>query len=345
MERKDIVFYPAPGSRDSDNLFVRNMLEVIVGKYHVVAMEQVSNDLKKIKGVQAVILNWAETEMDTHMKRLLYLYKLAGIRICWVFHNRVPHDCKKISQIENMKWLANHSDCILLLSKASRQYLPNRKRNLKKCMYMPHIHYIGSYPDTERDIRTEYAIGESTFVFAFYGLIRPYKNLEILLRAFCELDLENAKLFLAGSIQGGTDIETLKKKYMGSESIIFKPGFIPNGEMEAFIRACDILVLPYSKVSSMNSGAMILAFSYGRTVIVPEIAMGKDIKDKKFAFLYNYADEKENLKYLKEKMLEAYQKGRHGVHVMGSRARKYMEINHNSDKVMEAFEQAIKKNK
>ncbi len=341
MERKNIVFFPAPGSSDGDNLFVRNMIELISWNYHVAAMEQISNDQIKIRGVQAVILNWAETELDPHMKRILLLYKLLGVKICWVFHNRVPHDCKKISQIKNMKWLADRCDCILLLSKASRQYLPNRKRNLRKCVYLPHINYIGTYPESERDIRKENGVGEDTFVYAFYGLIRPYKNLEILLQAFCELKLENAKLLIAGSIRNGMDIEELKKRCIGSDSVILWPGFIPNGEMEAFVRGCDLMVLPYSKVSSMNSGAMILAFSYARTVIVPEIAMGRDIKDKNFAFIYDYANEKENLEGLKEKMLEAYQIGRRGVHGMGERAKKYVKRNHNGKKVIEALEKAI----
>ncbi len=340
MEKDGIVFLPTPGSGDGENVFVRRMIKLLSVKYNVKGIEQVSNDWKKIKNIKAVILNWVENDLDGHLKRYVVLYKIFGVKICWVFHNRVPHEGNKDLQIENMRWMANHSDFIFLLSKASKQHLPNRERNAKKCIYLPHINYMEAYPASERDIREENAIREDVFVFAFLGLIRPYKNLEILVQAFCELNLENAKLFIAGNVQSGTYIEELRKKCLSSDRVILKPGFISNGEMEAFIRASDVVVLPYSKVSSMNSGVMMMAFSYGRTVIMPDIAMGKDIKNKQLAFIYDYRDENENLEKLKGKMLEAYQKGKKEVHSMGISAKKYVKHNNSEKRVWDALKKA-----
>jgi len=340
MEKDKIVFLPTPGTGDGDNVYVRRMIKLLTRDYNVVGIEQVSNDWRHIKKVKAVVLNWAENVLDEYLKRRLLLYKICGVKICWVFHNRVPHESDSNLGIKKMRWLAHQSNYIFILSKASKQYLPNRRRNDKKCIYLPHIHYIEAYPQNERDIRNENAIDKDEFVFVFLGLIRPYKNLEILVQAFCELSLENAKLFIAGNVQNGTYIEGLRKKCMSSDSIILKPGFISNGEMEAFLRASDVLVLPYSKVSSMNSGVMMMAFSYGRTVIAPDIAMGKDIQKKGFAFIYDYENEKENLDNLKAKMMEAYQKGINEVHRMGMEAKEYVKQNHSEKRVWNALKKA-----
>lgn len=337
MERNYIVFVPTPGVNDGGNLFLRNMLNLLSKKYNVVGVEQISNDFKKIKKVKAVILNWSENTLDSHIKSRLLLYKILGVKVCWFFHNRVPHDYKSKKQIKNIKWLADISNHIFILSEASRKYLPNERKNTRKCIYLPHINYIGGYPENQRNIRTENGIADTDFVFSFIGLIRPYKNIEILMQAFQELGMDNIKLIIAGKVNDNQYMKKLQEICREEDNIILKPGHVSNGEMEAYLRASDVLVLPYNKASSMNSGAMIMAFSYGRTVIVPQIAMAEDIRAEKLAFVYDYENVQENLTALKEQMLQAYQCGREEVHKLGGKAREFVERNNSVEKVLEAL--------
>lgn len=339
MDKDYIIFYPTPGYSESKNLFVRRMSELLAEKYYVVGIEEISNDLKKIKKVKAVFLNWMETSLDTRVKQHLILYKALGVKICWFFHNRVPHDCKTETQIKNMKWLADISNYIFILSHKSKEYVPNVKRNQKKCIYIPHINYIDAYPDCERNIREECGIKEDEFLFLFLGLIRPYKNIESLVQAFKELNLERAKLLIAGEVKDRKYMSELQKLCDGEQSIIVKPEFVSNREMEAFLRAGDVITLPYSTVSSMNSGAMIMAFSYGKTVIIPEIAMSCDIKGKEFAFIYTGAEAGDCLEQLKKKLSEAYEMGQSETDKMGKAAKNYMSEKNNAEQIWRAFEE------
>lgn len=338
MDKDYIIFYPTPGYGESKNLFVRRMCTLLAEKYYVVGIEEVSNDLNKIKKVKAVFLNWMETALDVRIKQHLMLYKAMGVKICWFFHNRIPHDCKSKTHIKNMKWLANKSDWIFVLSHKSKEYVPNVKRNQKKCIYVPHINYIDAYSASERNVREECGIKEEEFLFMFLGQIRPYKNIEVLIQAFKELKLEQAKLLIAGEVQDGKYMSELTKLYSGEQNIIVKPEFISNREMEAFLRAGDVVTLPYSMVSSMNSGAMIMAFSYGKTVIVPEIAMSSDIKKEGFAFIYSYQNEEEGLKQLKKMLLEAYERGRDEIEKMGENAKAYMKKNNSAEQIWKVLE-------
>lgn len=337
MEKNWIAIFPGPGMDNRSNLYMSNMYDLLSEQYEIMGIEQISNDISKIKRTKAVILNWIESSLDKRVKRNLILYKMMGVKIYWVFHNRVPHDCDQNSEIKNMGWLANFCDYIILHSKCSKEYLPHMKRNIKKCVYIPHINYIDKYPVCMRNIRRENKIEEDEFVFSFIGVLRPYKNIEIIIQAFKELSLRNAKLLIAGNEGKKNYVNKLRILCDGEKNIILDSGFISNGEMEAYLRASDILTLPYSKVSSMNSGAMIMAFSYERTVIVPEIAMAKDIKEEKFIFSYDYVDETENIKRIKEKMLEAYQMGREGIKALGKRAFEYVKENNDAEKVWEGL--------
>lgn len=337
MERNCVAVFPTPGTSDRNNLFVSNMLDILSEQYDLAGLEEVSNDISKIKKMKAVFLNWMESFLNDSAKRNLTLYKMMGVKICWVFHNKMPHDCKKKSEIKNMEWLAYFCDYIIVLSKSSMEYLPHARRNIKKCVYMPLINYIDNYPISKRDIRKENEIKEDEFVFSFIGLLRPYKNIEVIIQAFKELSLKNTKLLIAGNEGEKNYVSKLRMLTEGDKNIIIDVGFISNGEMEAYLRASDVLTLPYNKVSSMNSGAMIMAFSYKKTVIVPEIAMAKDMKGEQFFFCYDYDDGAENIAHMKEKMLEAYQMEQQGMRNMGERAYLYVKENNGRDAVWEGL--------
>lgn len=341
MTKKYIVYYPNPGGCIRENLYVEKMINVLSEHYHVVGVENISNNIHAIKQVKCIILNWAELSMSSYLKRRLWLYKFCRVKIFWVFHNKLPHDCEKATQIKDMIWLADFCDRIILLSQNSAKYIPHLRKNKRKGVFVPHINYIGAYPECiKRDIRNEYKIGEDTVVFSFLGLLRPYKNIDLIINAFEELNLSNAVLLIAGKTLGsnfGSNLIELTKR---NNDIILELGYISNGEIEAYLRASDILVLPYNKASSMNSGAMVMAFSYGKTVIVPQIAMAEDFLDSEVAFIYDYSLKEDNYEALKKEMSRAYNIGRKSLIRMGGRAKKYVEKYNGKLQVVGALQEA-----
>lgn len=252
----------------------------------------------------------------------------------------MPHDYAEQKQVQNVRWLADFCDRIILLSDASRKYLPNCRKNGKKAIYVPHINYIDAYPKTNTDIRKDYGINEESVVFSFLGKLRPYKNIDLIIDAFIELDLPNAYLLIAGPIQDSRFNNDLLRQADKNDRIIIDLGHISNGEMEAYLQASDVLLLPYNKTSSMNSGAMVMAFSYGRTVIVPQIAMAEDIVDEGIAFIYDYSTDEENYKNLKAEMAKAYAVGRGKLMEMGKRGEGYMRRNNGKMQTVEFLQKA-----
>lgn len=341
MTKKYIVYYPNPGGNIRENLYVGRMIDVLSEHYQVVGLENISNDINKIKQVKCIILNWMESQLDSRLKRRLYLYRLCKVKIYWVFHNKVPHDCEDLQQIKNVRWLADFCDNIILLSETSRKYLPHYKRNEKKGMLVPIINYTDAYPECpKRDIRREYNISEGKIVFTFLGLLRPYKNIDLIIKAFQELDLPDAFLLIAGKIQSKKVGSNLLELAAKNEKIVLHLGYVSNGEMEAYLRASDILVLPYDMTSSMNSSAMIMAFSYGRTVIIPQIAMAEDIIDSNIALIYNCSTKEENYDALKIEMYKAYKAGREQLIKMGNDAKDYVETFNGKAQIVDALRKA-----
>lgn len=324
-----IVYIPIPVKRDKINEYTLNMVKLLQDKYNVLADMAEPTDILQMLQTKAVFLNWVETELNRKMKVQLLLYKVFGTKVIWVFHNKYPHDTKEKNEIaSNMNWLAKHSSIIILHSKSSRKYIPEKIKNQKKAVYLPHILYPPEKDNINTGIaRKKYHISESEFVFTIFGFIRPYKNIEGAITAFQKLKLSNAKLLIAGKPIDNAYAKKIKFMCRENENIILDLQYIPNVMLDDIIDISDVIVLPYKDGSSMNSGVMIQAFSKGKTVIAPDICMARDMACNRFFYLYR--------KSLEKVMEKAYKNGKSINEKMGKCAKDYIYENNNDTIVKE----------
>lgn len=299
-----VAFYPYINNKVYN---ISTMLGFVEKEYKVIDYIELKNGLYSLKNVRTIYLNWIEEVLDNRDYKLLKAARRRRINIIWVFHNRIGHDVKNHQlAIANIQFLIKVSSKIIILSKSSikflREYSPNI--NSKKVFFIPHPNFKGDYfslGDEVEKIRVE----KDEFVFAMYGYIRPFKNIELLIEAFKKI-CENYKcrLLIVGGVEYEEYYNKLENSAKGFENIIIRNYHINPLEMAAFLEKADVLVLPYDVVSSMNSGVMIMAFSYKKTVIVPDICMADDFDDSLF-YKYHYDSEKDHVEKLYCKMKEA----------------------------------------
>jgi glycosyltransferase involved in cell wall biosynthesis len=101
----------------------------------------------------------------------------------------------------------------------------------------------------------------------FFGIVRPYKGLDVLLRAMAR-GPEHVTLTVAGEFWGKAEAATraLIEELGLTARVTLRPGYVPADEIPALFGAADALVLPYrSATSSQNAW---LAFEYGQPVVV-----------------------------------------------------------------------------
>ncbi len=252
--------------------------------------------------IDAFLFNWYEALPERNylpiflkkLLRLVYL-KLLGKDLYWVLHNRKPHNAHKFSVIL-MKILFHLTKRTVILCDESVTAL----RDLgiaedavnNKIFKIPHPNYIGSYPEYVE-------VGESTrsvIRFLFVGLIRPYKNIELLIEAFSRLDTEvPVELLIAGSVSSDSYSSKIMSLVEKDTRIKTDFRFIPDDELSTLLQQHDILVLPYNKQSSLNSGTILLAFSYSRTVVSPLIGTLKEYADGDFYYGYDYNLDEDHL--------------------------------------------------
>ena len=119
-------------------------------------------------------------------------------------------------------------------------------------------------------------LGETENVALFFGVITPYKGLEVLLKAMARLKSGHGpvKLIIAGKVDKGfeaygEELRALIRKHDLGGLLIERIEYIPDRDVEVYFKAADVLVLPYKYV--YQSGVLFLAFRFGLPVIASDV--------------------------------------------------------------------------
>jgi len=131
-------------------------------------------------------------------------------------------------------------------------------------------------------------------VVLFFGLIRKYKGLEVLLDAFNTVaeKCPAARLVVAGSItekgMALRDYEGILRPDARSRTM-FVTRYINAGDIPLYFRSADVVALPY--VTASQSGVTQLAFSFGKPVVASRVGgLPEQVDDGKSGYLVRPGD-------------------------------------------------------
>ena len=134
------------------------------------------------------------------------------------------------------------------------------------------------------------------------GLIFPYKGVDLLLRAWSELEsyCANCRLVVAGT--GSPELlEQLRAlaKQLGLQRVEFIFRFISTEELVSLYRAADIVVYPYKAITT--SGALATGLALGKAMVASNLPVFREIlTDHENALLFDPEDPRELARALRE---------------------------------------------
>lgn len=225
----------------------------------------------------------------------LLILKILGTKMIWTLHNLRNHRAKyQRLEIFFSIILANIVDMIIA-------HCDSAKDEIEKVLYIkkkskiaviPHGNYINYYKNTvSRDkAREKFDIPASDVVFLFFGLIRPYKGVLGLIESFNQLNRRGVKLVIAGKPLDSHIEKILRDNSQNNGNMKVFPEFIPDNEVQTYMRAADVVVFPFQNI--FTSGSIILAMSFGRAIIAPRIGCIPDILDSSGSILFEPNKEK-----------------------------------------------------
>lgn len=140
-------------------------------------------------------------------------------------------------------------------------------------VFNPHPLYdnFGPVLDT-REARKKLGLDPEGRYMLFFGFIRKYKGLDLLLEAMASPGIKEtgAKLIVAGEFYEDSKpyLEQIENSGI-KDQVILRTDFIPNAEVATFFSAADLIVQPYR--SATQSGVSQVAYHFGKPMIVTDV--------------------------------------------------------------------------
>ena len=112
----------------------------------------------------------------------------------------------------------------------------------------------------------------------FFGIVRPYQGLDVLLRALARAPA-HVTLTVAGEFWGDiTEVDNLIAELDLADRVTLRPGYVPADQIPALFGAADALVMPYRAATASQNA--LLAFAHGVPVITTTAgALAEAVRD------------------------------------------------------------------
>ena len=226
--------------------------------------------IRKEKPDLIVVRYWIPF-MGPALGTIARIAKSDKIKVIAICDNVIPHESRPGDKLFT-KYFLKSCDGFVTMSKAVLQDL-NTFTNSDKKVFLLHPLYTSFGEKMQKaEARKILGIGNEEKVILFFGLIRKYKGLDLLLEAMGDsrIKAEGIKLLVAGEFYEDRNLydEIIERNQLTS-TVILQTRFIPNEEVRVFFSASDLLTLPYRDAT--QSGVTQVAFHFEKPVLVTDV--------------------------------------------------------------------------
>lgn len=197
-----------------------------------------------------------------------YIARHVGCKSISVLDNVIPHE-QRFFDKPLTKYFLGGVDGFITMSDSVTADLLSLKPDAKHIL-LPHplySHFGEKLPREEAENLLGLEHGKKNLLF--FGLIRSYKGLDILLEAFRDLP-EDYQLIIAGEPYGSFEkYQSIIDSLPGKDRIKVFPNYIKDSEVRKFFSAADVTVLPYR--SATQSGISSVSYHFEVPMIVTDV--------------------------------------------------------------------------
>ena len=244
----------------------------------------VGNEIKKIKPDIVIVRYWLPFMgpcLGTILRRVKTNHHT---KVVCIADNILPHE-KRAGDKLLTKYFVKPVDAFITMSEKVLADLKVFATN-KPAKLVPHPLYDNfGEKISKEEARKKLGINEADKVILFFGFIRKYKGLDILLNAFkilhSEREIQNLKLLIAGEFYDDEkNYATLLSDPQIKNDLVLHTHFINDSEVKYYLCSADCVVQPYR--SATQSGVTPLAYHFEIPMIVTNVGgLPSMVPDKK----------------------------------------------------------------
>jgi len=232
---------------------------------------KVGKRLKKEKPDLVVLRYWIPFISPSLGTIARLIRKNKHSKVVAITDNVIPHEKRPGDHLLS-KYFINSVDGFVTMSKAVMEDL-NQFDQKKPRLFNPHPLYdnFGSRV-APKEARKKLDMPEEGKYLLFFGFIRDYKGLDLLLEAMTDARIkeEGIKLIIAGEFYSGEDrYHAYIKEHQLEDQLYLHTDFIANEEVRNYFGAADLVVQPYK--TATQSGVTQVGYHFEKPMLVTKV--------------------------------------------------------------------------
>ena len=209
-------------------------------------------------------------------------------RVVSILDNIIPHEHRPGDRLFG-KYFTRSVHGFVAMSDSVLEDL-SQFDTVKPRVFCRHPLYDNFGPKTPRDESLRFlGLDPEQRYMLFFGLIRDYKGLDLMLKAYADSRFRkmNVKLIVAGEFYSGSEKYFELEKELGLEGlVVWKSDFVPDSEVRYYFGAADIIVQPYK--SATQSGVTQIAYHFEKPMLVTDVGgLAEIVPDGKVGYVVN----------------------------------------------------------
>lgn len=208
-------------------------------------------------------------------------------KVIALVHNMIPHEPNILDKLFPPYFVKSVDGFVALSKSVVDDISKFDRRNCPKT-FAPHPIYdhYGEITSREEALRQLNLTGDYSYVL-FFGFIRAYKGLDLLLQAFADerLKSQNVKLIVAGEFyEDEQHYQELIDQLKIRDKVVLHTDFIPNERVKYYFNAADIVAQPYK--TATQSGVTQIAFHFEKPMLVTNVGgLAEIVPHKKIGYV------------------------------------------------------------
>ncbi len=206
-----------------------------------------------------------------------FLKKLRAIAPCILTVHDTNAFLAPSSRLQKAGWLAilRAFDRLIVHTQTGKQALVAKGIGEGRIAVIPH----GVFDRAVTDPVNATSAPSDRCVFLAFGSIKPYKGIDILIRALAQLPDElrrRVQIVIAGNPGGlENDLRSLAREMGVADSIEWQLGFVPDEDIPGLFARSHAAVFPYREIDA--SGALMTALPYGKAIIASRLGLFSEL--------------------------------------------------------------------
>lgn len=277
------ILFPGESDRDSDaEPLAQPHTKFIIDSLNPLTWARAVREMARFNA-EVVILPWWTFFLAPFSWFIARSCRKRGIEVLFFCHNIVDHETAfwkrwlAVKALKQARVFAVHNTA---LAAALDKLIPGADVAVH-----PHPIY-DSFPPAQGRLQRR-----ADLELLFFGLVRPYKGLEVLIRALSRLNHRSVFVRIVGEFWTNVrDTEAEIRRLGLSDKVELNPHYVSDEEAAEYFARCDAVVLPYHTVT--GSGVIPLAYHYGKPVVVTALPSLTDVvRDRATGFVFPVDDD------------------------------------------------------